>query len=63
MASSNAKLDVNYYIPWFGDILSNVGTKNDLEWAKFCLDHGANPNQNLVDEHKRIPRPSLRMHH
>lgn len=47
-------VDVNYYIPWWGDILSNVAGDNDLEWAKICLDRGADPNQNLVDEHKSI---------
>ena len=47
-------VNVDYYIPWFDDILSNAATKNDLEWAKFCLDHGADSNQNLVDEHKSV---------
>ena len=47
-------VDVNYYIPWWGDILSNVASSDELDWAKLCLDHGADPNQNLVDEHKSI---------
>lgn len=47
-------VDVNYYIPWWSDILSNVATDNDLDWAKLCLDRGADPNQNLVGEHKSI---------
>ena len=47
-------VDVNYYIPWWGDILSNVARRNDLDWAKLCLNRGADPNQNLVDEHKSI---------
>ena len=45
-------IDVNYYIPWWGDILSNVAKRNDFDWARLCLDHGADPNRNLVDEHK-----------
>lgn len=47
-------LDVDYYIPWFGDILSNVATAGDMKWVELCLAHGADPNQNLVDEHKSI---------
>lgn len=47
-------IDINYYIPWFGDILSNVATKDDFEWARLCLSRGADPNLNLVDEHKSI---------
>ncbi|KAI4129291.1 MAG: hypothetical protein LQ338_002300 [Usnochroma carphineum] len=47
-------VDVDYYIPWFGDILSNVALRNDLEWARLCLSHGADPNKNLVDEHKSV---------
>ena len=47
-------VDINYYIPWWGDILSNVARRDDLDWAKLCLDRGADPNQNLVDEHKSI---------
>lgn len=47
-------VDVNYYIPWFGDILGRFATEDNLEWAHLCLEHGADPNQNLVDEHKSI---------
>ncbi|CAD6592496.1 MAG: hypothetical protein ASARMPRED_006369 [Alectoria sarmentosa] len=47
-------VDVDYYISWFGDVLSNVATADDIEWAKLCLAHGADPNRNLVDEHKSI---------
>lgn len=47
-------VDIDYYIPWFGDILSNVATADDLEWAELCLAHGADPNRNLVDEYKSI---------
>ena len=48
------KVDVNHYIPWYGDMLSNAATANDLEWAKLCLEHGADPNLNLYEEHKSI---------
>ena len=47
-------IDVNYYIPWFGDILSNAATHDDFEMATICLCHGADPNANLVDEHMSI---------
>ncbi|KAG7006054.1 hypothetical protein G7Y79_00016g040390 [Physcia stellaris] len=48
------KVDINHYIPWYGDMLSNAATANDLEWAKLCLEHGADPNLNLYEEHKSI---------
>ena len=47
-------IDVNYYIPWFGDILSNAATRDDFEMATICLSYGADPNANLVDEHMSI---------
>ncbi|KAL9575885.1 MAG: hypothetical protein Q9212_007598, partial [Teloschistes hypoglaucus] len=47
-------IDVNYYIPWFGDILGNVAIEDDGEWTALCLRHGADPNKNLVDEHKPL---------
>jgi len=47
-------VDVDYYIPWFGDMLSKAATRNDFEWTKLCLEAGANPNLNLVDEHTTI---------
>ena len=47
-------VDINYYIPWWGDILSNVARRDDLAWAQLCLDRGADPNANLVDEHKSL---------
>ena len=47
-------VDIDYYIPWFGDILGNVATADDLEWTEFCLSRGADPNKNLVDEHKSL---------
>lgn len=53
-SETKPKLDINTYIPWWGDILSNVALRNDVEWTTLCLDHGANPNLHLVDEHKSL---------
>lgn len=47
-------IDINYVVPWYGDILSTVATNDNLEMARFCLEHGADPNQNRVDEHKTV---------
>ncbi|KAL8943250.1 MAG: hypothetical protein Q9211_001045 [Gyalolechia sp. 1 TL-2023] len=47
-------VDVNFYIPWFGDILANVARDNHFEMTRLCLSHGADPNRNLVDEHMSI---------
>lgn len=48
------RINVNHYIPWFGDMLSNAVTDNDLEWARLCLEHNADPNCNLVDEYMSV---------
>ena len=50
LLNTNA-IDVNHYIGWFGDILTNVSVTNDFEWATLCFSHGANPNANLFEEH------------
>lgn len=47
-------VDINHYIPWWGDVLSNFVLDNDLEGAQLCLSHGADPNKNLVDEYQSI---------
>ncbi|KAL8726819.1 MAG: hypothetical protein Q9181_005916 [Wetmoreana brouardii] len=47
-------IDVDYYIPWFGDILGNVATDDDRKWTPLCLSRGADPNKNLIDEHKSL---------
>ena len=47
-------IDVNYYIPWFGDILSNAATHDDFKMIAICLSHDADPNANIVDEHMSI---------
>lgn len=40
------------YIPWLGDILSNVAAVDDVEWAELCSAHAEDQNRRLVDEHK-----------
>ncbi|KAH9993925.1 ankyrin repeat-containing domain protein [Xylariaceae sp. FL0662B] len=47
-------VDIDYFIPWHGDILGLAATSNCLDWARFCLERGANPNLNLVDGYKTI---------
>lgn len=47
-------VDINYYIPWFGDILGCVATRDDFEWTRLCLRYGADPNRNLVDDYKSL---------
>jgi ankyrin repeat protein len=46
--------DIDFFIPWFGDILSNVAMKDDYEWTELCLKNGADPNLNLIDEYKTV---------
>ena len=48
-------IDVNCYIPWFGDMLSDAATHDDFKMATICLSHGTDPKTtNLVDEHLSI---------
>ena len=47
-------VDVNFWIPWFGDILSNFATHDNFDWTNLCLRHGADPNKNLVNQHMSI---------
>ncbi|KAI9368188.1 ankyrin repeat-containing domain protein [Aspergillus egyptiacus] len=44
-------VNVNYYVPWYGDILGTMAYDNRMDWVKFCLEHGADPNSSLVEEH------------
>ena len=47
----NAKaIDINYFIPWYGDVLTCVATDNDIDFVKLCLSHGADPNRNMFEE-------------
>ena len=48
------EIDVNHFIPWYGDILSNVALEDDFDWARLCLSRGANPNESFVDEYKSV---------
>ena len=48
-------VDVNYYIPWVGDILGESATEDNIEWVELCLQHGADPNKNLCnDQHMSV---------
>lgn len=47
-------VNIDYYIPWFGDILGNVATDDDRDWTGFCLRRGADPNKHLRDEHQTL---------
>jgi hypothetical protein len=44
-------VNINYIMPWYGDILGVKAAGNQLDWVKFCLEHGADPNRNLVEEY------------
>jgi ankyrin repeat protein len=44
-------VDINYVVPWYGDIIGVKAAGNRLDWVKFCLKHGADPNRNLVKEY------------
>jgi len=43
-------IPIDHYIPWFGTILSVAATDGLYEWTKFCLEAGADPNKDKVDE-------------
>lgn len=48
-------VDIDYYITWFGTVLSVAATSGNHAWAKFCLEKGADPNYDKpVDEYKTI---------
>ena len=51
---TSKSIDPDYYIPWYGDILGVAAQLGDLEWTKLCLEHGAHPNLNRIDERKSI---------
>ncbi|CBF76145.1 hypothetical protein AN5074.2 [Aspergillus nidulans FGSC A4] len=42
---------INFVVPWYGDILGTMASDNKIDWVRFCLEHGANPNASLVEEH------------
>lgn len=43
-------VDINYYIPWFGDVLGIMADASNVKWVKYCLEHSADPNKNLIEE-------------
>lgn len=47
-------VDPDFFISWHGDVLRSAAARGDIEWVRFCLEHGANPNLNKVDEFKTI---------
>ncbi|KAI9828251.1 MAG: hypothetical protein M1826_006077 [Phylliscum demangeonii] len=49
----SAGLDVNEGIPWFGDFLIIAARSDNVRWARFCLEHGADPNLHVVDDAKK----------
>ncbi|KAL4971333.1 hypothetical protein BDW66DRAFT_146303 [Aspergillus desertorum] len=42
---------IDYVVPWYGDILGTMTYGNMINWVRFCLEHGADPNAGLVQEH------------
>ncbi|GAM38364.1 hypothetical protein TCE0_033r09027 [Talaromyces pinophilus] len=45
-------VNIDYYIPWFGDVLGIMADANNIDWVRYCLEHGADPNKNLIEEHR-----------
>ncbi|KAL4792485.1 ankyrin repeat-containing domain protein [Aspergillus venezuelensis] len=43
-------VNINHYVGWYGDILGTMAYSNNLDWVKFCLAHGADPNLNKVHD-------------
>ncbi|KAI9790070.1 MAG: hypothetical protein M1816_005540 [Peltula sp. TS41687] len=49
----SAGLDINEYVPWHGPFLILAAEKNDLRWACFCLERGADPNLHMTEDSKK----------
>ncbi|RHZ61827.1 ankyrin repeat domain-containing protein [Aspergillus thermomutatus] len=45
-------VDINHVIPWHGDVLGIKADLNQVDWVRFGLEHGADPNLNLIEEYK-----------
>lgn len=45
-------IDIDYYIPWFGDVLGIMADANNIDWVRYCLEHGADPNKDLIEEYR-----------
>lgn len=43
-------VDIDHYIPWFGDVLVIMADANNIDWVRYSLEHGADPNKNLIEE-------------
>jgi ankyrin repeat protein len=43
-------VDINYYVPWYGDILGTFAFSGKMDWVRFCLKHGADPNRNVISD-------------
>ena len=54
MLLTTKSVDPDYAIPWHGDVLGNVAAKGDTKWTTLCLENGANPNLNKIDEFKSV---------
>lgn len=56
-------VDINYVIPWYGDVLGNAATHDNLTIARFCLQHGADPNRNKVEEYMSVVGATAELGH
>ena len=45
-------VDINHYIPWYGDMVTCTAIEDDVAFAKLCFAHGADPNRNLFEDYK-----------
>ena len=51
---TSGSVDPDYNIPNFGDILGVAAQLGDVEWTKLCLENGANPNLNKINDRKSV---------
>lgn len=49
---STESIDINYYVPWYGDMLSMAVMGDNLDWVRFCLENGADPQLHRVNGYK-----------
>ncbi len=47
---TDAGLDLNDDIEYYGDILQCAVENDNLDWVRFCLENHANPNENVSFE-------------
>ena len=48
----HSAIDPNRVLPCYGDLLGVLIVENKLEGVRCCLENGANPNENLLEEYK-----------